>query len=178
MSARLLDQLLGADGAPPAGGILAQLRLGRPNGVGGSSLGLIAAITHDALGAERETSPESLHGDAFARIAVQAVISAARSDQRLSAAELAAMAAELDGLELDADARDILREELRRPPMLDHMTRGLRTREQTVAVYAAALLATDPVHPLSRHYLQMLAARLGLEQALTDRTEAAVKARR
>ena len=42
-------------------------------------------------------------------------------------------------------------------------------------IYAASRLAIDPDHPAERAYLQMLAARLGLEEGLIEEIELAVR---
>ena len=119
-----------------------------------------------------------LSEDGRAQVLLQAIIAAAKVDGRLGEAEQERVLAMMEPAQLTDDETAYLREELRHPPVLDHMARRLTTRAETVEVYAASLLALDPDHPVSRHYLDMLAARLGLERALVDRIEATVAAHR
>lgn len=113
-----------------------------------------------------------------ARVLLQAVIAAAKVDGRLGEAEQQGVLAEMGRPDLSEDEISFLREQLRQSPVLDELARRLTTRAETVEVYAASLLAIDPARAVSRHYLDMLAARLGLERALVDRIEKTVAARR
>lgn len=169
-----LDHLTGVAGPGPARELLLKLNpeagQRRPLGIDAVRRVTVSVLA-DEPGASAQADVVGLCEPAFDQRAVKAVIAAARADQRLGRTELDALAAGLEGVALDAAARNLLRAELSDQPKLDPLTRGLSTRAEMVAVYAASLLGTDGRDELSRHYLRMLAARLGLEKALTDRIE-------
>ena len=68
------------------------------------------------------------------------------------------------------------RTELANPTDLDAMVSAARTEEQKVELYTASRLAIDPDTRAERGYLDMLAGRLGLADALVDHIEATVSA--
>lgn len=114
----------------------------------------------------------ALPDEARARVLLRAMIAAAKVDGRLDEAVRSILA---DGhVPISAEERAFLQEQMDQRPMLDDVARRLTTRAETIEVYAASRLALDPSRPLSRHYLDMLAARLGLERALVERIEETV----
>jgi uncharacterized membrane protein YebE (DUF533 family) len=55
------------------------------------------------------------------------------------------------------------------------VVKGAANKEETVEVYAASLLAITADHPAERAYLDMLAARLGLEPELARTIERTIE---
>jgi uncharacterized membrane protein YebE (DUF533 family) len=196
MNARhLLDRMLGVGSGPERGaknaslsdglGLLtlpAKQRLASLHG--SDALAVLGELARRAMAEEdlRSGEPSSavvggtapLPDEARARVLLKALIAAAKVDGRINVLQQSA----LEGAEADFsdDERIFLQEQMERDPMLDDVARGLTTRAETIEVYAASLLAIDRSRPLSRHYLDMLAARLGLERALVERIEHAVSA--
>jgi uncharacterized membrane protein YebE (DUF533 family) len=112
-------------------------------------------------------------GEDWGRVLLGAMLAAAKVDGRLQGNDLGST---LGREPLSDNEKAYLRAHLDRPAFLDDVARGLATRAETIEVYTASLLAIDPSRPLSRHYLEMLAARLGLERALVERVEQTVMA--
>ena len=83
--------------------------------------------------------------------------------------------AKIDEAGLDSEAKAFLMDELRSPLDLDKIVASASCPETAAEIYAASRLAIDPDHPAERAYLQMLAARLGLEAGLVDEIELAVR---
>lgn len=69
-----------------------------------------------------------------------------------------------------------LEAELASPVDIERIVREARTPEVAAEVYAASLLAITPDAPAERAYLDLLAARLGLDPGLKRELEAAVAA--
>jgi len=108
-----------------------------------------------------------------ARVLLAAMLAAAKVDGRAQESDIAGST----GREpLSEGERAFIRDHLDRPAFLDHVARGLASRAETIEAYTASVLALDPSRPLSRRYLDMLAARLGLERALVERIEQTVMA--
>lgn len=103
---------------------------------------------------------------------LQAAISASKSDRRLAPSELSVLSAGLTSPET-AETK-LLRAEIKRPEMIDHLTRDLTSRSAMVEIYVVSRAVADATSPAANHYLQMLGARLGLERALTDAIDAEV----
>ena len=97
-----------------------------------------------------------------------AMIAAAKADGHIDAAEQKRIFDRLGTVELDADAKAYLMDQLRAPLDLDGIVRQAGQPEVATEVYAASLLAIDPDHPAEKAYLQMLAARLGLADELVQ----------
>jgi uncharacterized membrane protein YebE (DUF533 family) len=196
MNARhLLDRMLGVGSGPERGaenvsksnclGLLtlpAKQRLASLHG--SDALAVLGELARRAMDEEdlRSGEPSSavvggtapLPDEARARVLLKALIAAAKVDGRINVLQQSALAgADAD---VSGDERVFLQEQMERDPMLDDVARGLTTRAETIEVYAASLLAIDRSRPLSRHYLDMLAARLGIERALVERIEHAVAA--
>jgi uncharacterized membrane protein YebE (DUF533 family) len=141
-----------------------------------SGLAAIRDLARQAWADEADWSaasaPVSLGDEERARALLEALIAAAKVDRGPDGLrQLSSEAAQLGGEE-----QAFIRGLLERPPILDDVARRLKTRAETIEVYAASCLAADANRPLSRHYLDMLAARLGLERALVDRMEQTIAA--
>lgn len=109
-------------------------------------------------------------GDASLAV-LRAMISAAKADGHIDAAEQKTIFAKLDELDLDTEAKAFVMDELRRPLDIEAVVRDATTPERAVELYAASLLAIDPDEPAEQAYLAMLAARLKLEPGLRTAIE-------
>lgn len=110
--------------------------------------------------------PEEEHDRA--RLLLTAMISAAKADGYIDAGEQKLIFARLAELDLDAESKAYVMDLLAAPLDFEALVRAAREPEVAAEVYAASVLAIDPDHPAERAYLQMLAARLGLDGALVD----------
>lgn len=104
--------------------------------------------------------------DERARLLLSAMIAAAKADGYIDAEEEKAIFGRVDDLQLDAEAKGLLMDEMRRPKTIDDLVAQAATPEVAVEVYVASMIAVDADHPAERAYLDMLAARLGLEPDL------------
>lgn len=103
-----------------------------------------------------------------ARLLLIAMISAAKADGHIDRDEQKRIFDRLDTLELDAEDKAYLMDQLRAPLDLDGIVRQASRPEVAAEVYAASVLAIDPDHPAEQAYLQMLAARLGIAEDLVE----------
>lgn len=110
----------------------------------------------------------------FALVLLTAMIAAAKADGHIDAEEQRRIFDKLDTLALDSEAKAFVMDELRAPLDIERVVRGARSPEAALEIYAASRLAIDPDHPAERAYLQMLAARLGLEPGLAEEVDRAV----
>ena len=106
---------------------------------------------------------------------MRAMIAAAKSDGHVDATEQANIFAQLDKLNLSAEEKAFVLDELRKPLDVDAVARGARTPEQAAEIYVASLLAIDVDNPAERGYLTMLAARLQLDEKLVAHLHATVE---
>ena len=112
--------------------------------------------------------------DHFALALMRAMIAAARADGHVDDEERARIADRLSVSGLDADARAFINRELEQPTDLDDIVAAARSEEQRVELYTASRLAITPDTRAERGYLDMLAGRLKLPDALVDHIEATV----
>lgn len=106
---------------------------------------------------------------------LSAMIGAAKADGHIDQEEQERIFAKIDEAGLDSEAKAFLMDELRSPLDLDKIVASATCPETAAEIYAASRLAIDPDHPAEKAYLQMLAARLGLEAGLVDEIELAVR---
>jgi uncharacterized membrane protein YebE (DUF533 family) len=106
---------------------------------------------------------------------MRAMIAAAKSDGHVDATEQGNIFAQLDKLNLGAEEKAFVLDELRKPLDVDAVARGARTPEQAAEIYVASLLAIDVDNPAERGYLAMLAARLQLDEKLVAHLHATVE---
>jgi len=97
---------------------------------------------------------------------VRAMIAAAQADGKLDGDESRAIFERIGTLGLSAADKAELLDALSRPADLEALVRAATTPEVAAEIYAASLLAIDVDTPAERAYLQMLAARLALPDAL------------
>ncbi len=128
--------------------------------------------------AETDFNPsQAPQGEAeFSLALVQAMISAAKADGHIDDAERKKIGDRLALAGLGAEAEAFLREELEKPLDLDTLVALAKTEAQRVELYTASRLTIDPDTRTERGYLDLLAGRLQLPDALVDHIEATVSA--
>jgi uncharacterized membrane protein YebE (DUF533 family) len=107
---------------------------------------------------------------------MRAMIAAARADGRIDPDETRTIFARLEESELSAEEKSVLMNELSRPISVDALAEAVETPQQAMEVYVASLLAIEVDTPAERAYLDLLAARLGLDEELVARLREQVEA--
>lgn len=110
-------------------------------------------------------------GDDLDTVLFRAMVAAARSDGRLDGAERRALFAQIERLELSEAERAELYAQLETPVSLDEVVASATTQQRALEIYTASRLAIVPDSPAERGYLALLAARLGLDDALVASIE-------
>ena len=106
---------------------------------------------------------------------LRAMISAAKADGHIDAEEQANIVAQMDRLDLDAEDKAFVMDELRAPLDVDAVAKAARTPEEAAEIYTASLLAVDVDNAAERGYLALLAARLKLDDKLVEHLHATVE---
>ncbi|MEO1092724.1 MAG: tellurite resistance TerB family protein [Pseudomonadota bacterium] len=114
--------------------------------------------------------------DLLGRALLRAMIAAAKADGHIDADEQRRIFGHIDQLELDADDKAFVFEELSKPLDVAAVAEPATTPEMASEIYAASLLAIDADGPAERGYLAMLAARLNLPADLVAHLHANVDA--
>lgn len=114
--------------------------------------------------------------DAVALSIVSAMIAAAKADGTIDADEKQKILGKLSEGGLTGEERDFLDREMAGPLDINKVVDSATGPEHAIQLYAASLLAINPDHPAERGYLDMLAARLGLDANLKTSIEQAVAA--
>ena len=109
--------------------------------------------------------------DRLAQALVTAMIAAAKADGHVDAEEQKNILGKLSENGLDPDEVAFLTQELTAPLDIDKVVKGATNKEEAVEIYAASLIAITADHPAERAYLDMLAARLGIEHELARAIE-------
>lgn len=112
----------------------------------------------------------------FALTLIRAMIAAAKADGHIDASERANIMDKVHAVDLGSEAEAFIQNELANPVDIDDLVAAARTEEQKVELYAATRLTIDPDTRAERGYLDMLAGRLGLDDALIDHIDATVSA--
>src|SRR6185312_2356430 len=102
------------------------------------------------------------------------MVAAAKADGHIDEEERRKIAEKLSGAGLDSEAESFLLGELSRPLDIDALVAAARTDAQKIELYTAARLTIDPDTRAERGFLDMLAGRLALPDALVDHIEATV----
>lgn len=110
----------------------------------------------------------------FALIVTRAMVAAIRADGQVDEAERARIADRLGQSGLGAEAESFLLAELEKPIDLDTIVEAAQTDAQKVEIYTASRLAIEPDTRAERGYLDLLAGRLKLPDALVDHIEATI----
>jgi len=97
---------------------------------------------------------------------VRAMIAAATADGHMDSAEQARIFDQVQRLDLSAEEKAALFDELRHPLRLDQLVAQVRDPETALEVYAASLVAIDETRPEGQAHLRDLAAALRLPQGL------------
>jgi uncharacterized membrane protein YebE (DUF533 family) len=145
--------------------------------------GGLAGTLESLLGGNRGAAPPlpgtfDLEADANAGNAlrvVQAMIAASKADGVLDAEERERIFVKVNESGLSAADRAQVEQLLSQPADLDAIVRDVASKELATEIYAASLLAVSPASRAERAWLDMLAARLGLEGGLTMELEKAVE---
>lgn len=119
-----------------------------------------------------ETAPQG--EDEFTLSLIKAMIAAARADGHIDDDERARIAEKLQVAGMDEDAQSFIRAELAKPVDMDVLVSSAQSEAQRVELYTASRLAIEPSSRAERGYLDMLAGRLSLPDALVDHIEATV----
>jgi uncharacterized membrane protein YebE (DUF533 family) len=142
-------------------------------------------------GAEAQKQPELLpppsntdfnpaqapQGEAeFTLALVRAMIAAAKADGHIDDEEKKKIGDRLALAGVGSEAEAFLREELEKPLDLDELVALAQTEAQRVELYTASRLTIEPDSRAERGYLDLLAGRLQLPDALVDHIEATVSA--
>jgi len=114
------------------------------------------------------------HNDEFLLVLVRAMIAAARADGHIDGKEKALIAERLQKAGVGAEAETFISKELSRPTDLDALIDSAVSESQKVELYTASRLTIDPGTRAERGYLDMLAGRLDLPDALVDQIDKAV----
>ncbi|MDP3895061.1 MAG: tellurite resistance TerB family protein [Mesorhizobium sp.] len=112
----------------------------------------------------------------FALTLVRAMISAARADGHIDEEERARIGDRLSLAGIASEEGAFLAAELAQPVDIDQLVASAQTDAQRVELYTASRLAIEPESRAERGYLDMLAGRLKLPDALVDHVEATVAA--
>lgn len=111
----------------------------------------------------------------FALTLVRAMISAAKADGHIDDEERSRIVGRLNLAGLGSETEQFLDQELQRPLNLDELVSAVKTDAQKVELYAASRLAINADTRAERGYLNLLAGRLNLPDALVDQVEATVE---
>lgn len=107
---------------------------------------------------------------------LSAMISAAKSDGHIDAAEQERIFAKIDEGDLSANEKGFLMDQIRKPLDIDAIAAKATTPELAAEIYAASLLAIDPDDPRETAYLNTLASHLRLDNRLRENLETEIKA--
>jgi uncharacterized membrane protein YebE (DUF533 family) len=106
---------------------------------------------------------------------LRAMIAAAKSDGHIDNAEQANIFAQMDRLNVSAEDKAFVMDELRKPLDVDSVAGAAQTPEEAAELYTVSLLAIDVDNPSERAYLALLAARLKLDEKLVAHLHATVE---
>lgn len=112
----------------------------------------------------------------FALMLVRAMIAAAKADGHIDDQERARISDKLALSGIGSEAEQFLLAEIDAPLDFDALAASAQTDEQRLEIYTASRLAIEPDSRAERGYLDMLAGRLNLPDALVDHVEATVTA--
>jgi len=111
----------------------------------------------------------------LARNLLRAMIAAAKADGHIDAAEQGNIFAQMDKLNVSAEDKAFVMDELRKPLDVDAVANTARSPEEAAELYTVSLLAIDVDSPAERGYLALLAARLKLDDKLVAHLHATVE---
>ena len=106
---------------------------------------------------------------------LRAMIAAAKADGHIDQKEQENIFAQMDRMNVSAEDKAFVMDELRKPLDVDAVARAAQSPEEAAEIYTVSLLAIDVDNPAERGYLAMLAARLKLDEKLVDHLHATVE---
>ncbi|MEZ5780450.1 MAG: tellurite resistance TerB family protein [Rhizobiaceae bacterium] len=112
--------------------------------------------------------------DEFALTLVRAMIAAANADGHIDESERKRIGDKLGLSGIGSDAEAFLMQEIANPLTIDKLVASAHTEAQKVELYTASRLTIEPDTRTERGYLDLLAGRLGLPDALIDHVEATI----
>jgi uncharacterized membrane protein YebE (DUF533 family) len=124
--------------------------------------------------ADTPFDPNASANKEFALVLVRAMIAAARADGHIDEGERAKIGEKIAMAGMDKEAQDFLARELEAPVDIDGLVAEAKTEAQRVELYTASRLTIEPESRAERGYLDLLAGRLQLPDALVDHIEATV----
>lgn len=146
---------------------------GSPSGFAGLGTASPAAASRPSLPASFDLEAPANTGSAM-RV-VQAMIAAAKADGVIDATERDRVFDRVREAGLpQADQDEVLRL-LTQPMDIESVVRAVDSRELALEIYTASVFAVAPASRAERAYLDLLAARLGLESDLTMQVEQGVE---
>lgn len=111
----------------------------------------------------------------LSRMLIRSMIAAAKADGHIDREEHAKIQEQLAALSLGEHDQSYIRDELARPLDVNDVIAGVKSPEEAAEIYAAALLAIDPTGKAEKAYLNLLAARLDLDDDLVSHLHASVE---
>ncbi len=114
--------------------------------------------------------------DELGLLLVRAMIAAAKADGELDFEESTHIFGKISDLGLDDAERAFIESELRSPLDVASIVEAAKTPEARTEVYTASMLVTSSINDAEREYLEELADRLELDEALVHEIEATVGA--
>ncbi len=106
---------------------------------------------------------------------LQAMIAAANADGHIDDTERSRIETHLHTIELGADARRLIEQELRNPLSVEQLASRVDSPAAASEVYLLSSLVVDERDPVEQHYLERLASALKLPEDLVDRLNDASK---
>ena len=136
----------------------------------GTAAAIAAADRWGSVGRDQFASviEEPPVGESRSLLLVRAMIAAAMADGHLDADEQGHLFREIDRLELSAEEKGMMLEELRRPWPMHAIVARCDAPETAIEVYTASVLAIDESRPESELYLSQLARLLQLPTTLVE----------
>lgn len=106
--------------------------------------------------------------EALGKALVRAMIAAAKADGRIDGEEKERIFKRLEDMNLSAQEKAFVFDELSTPLDMEAVVRGADTPEHAAEIYAASLVAIEADTATERAYLEALASRLSLPDALVQ----------
>lgn len=119
------------------------------------------------------TAPAATSNE-FVLVLIRAMIAAAKADGHIDDGERALIMDKVKAADVSGEAAAFIDRELASPTDIDALVAAAVTEEQKVELYTASRLTIEPDTRAERGYLDLLAGRLGLADALVDHIEATV----
>ena len=112
--------------------------------------------------------------ESLGRNLLRAMIAAAKADGHIDSTEQTNIFAQMDRLDVTAEDKVFVMDELRKPLDVEAVARAVRTPEEAAEIYTVSLLAIDLDSAPERAYLAQLATRLNLDEKLVAHLHATV----